>query len=87
LLVLARFADRNQAVGLAAHRIGADEQPPIYQPERIEPLLSIIPSLVADLSEPVHQHLSAKGERDTMLELIDLVLSLSNSKSMHDHTA
>jgi hypothetical protein len=59
---------------LAAHRIGADEQPPIYQPECIEPLLSLIPPLVADPSEPVHQHLGAKGERDTMLKPIDLVL-------------
>src|SRR3954452_1130520 len=75
LLLRAGFTDRNQAVGLPTHRIGADEQPPIHPTERVEPRLTVIPPVVVDLSNLIHQHLGAKGERDTVLEAIDLVLA------------
>jgi hypothetical protein len=36
--------------------------------------LAVIPPVVVDLSNLVHQHLGAKDERDAVLEAIDLIL-------------
>jgi hypothetical protein len=75
LLLPAGFANRNYPVGLPAHCIGADKQSTVHQAERIKPGLTVIPPVVVDLSNPIHQHLGAKSERDTMLLAIDIVFA------------
>ena len=51
----------------SSHRVGALEPRPAKLGERFHPLLAIIAAPILNLSEHVHQHAHAEGQRQFML--------------------
>jgi hypothetical protein len=51
----------------SSHRVGALKPGPAKLGERFHPLLTIIPPLILNLPNHVHQHAHAEGQRQFML--------------------
>jgi hypothetical protein len=72
---------------LSAHRVGADEQPPLDQAKSVDAGLSVVASIVHDLPDAVFENDYPKGERHAVLGQIDASFSGSCSTSMPAYTA